>query len=80
MAALILMIPAAVTSNNWSIRKLGPKGWKRLHMLSYGAAILGAVHYVMLAKGFQIEPLVYLGIVLALLATRIKLPRKLAAA
>lgn len=79
MLAFTLMIPLAVTSNNWSIRKLGPKGWRRLHQLTYAAAVLGSVHFVMLAKGFQIEPLVYLGIVLALLATRIRLPKRVTA-
>lgn len=76
MAAFVLMIPLAVTSNNLSIRKLGPKQWKRLHRLSYLAAVLGALHFVMLAKGFQIEPLVYLGIVACLLATRLRWPEK----
>ena len=76
MLAFTLMIPLAVTSNNWSIRKLGPKGWRRLHQLTYVAALLGAIHFVMLAKGFQIEPLVYLGIVIALLALRLRLPRR----
>ncbi len=80
MAALILMIPLAITSNNLSLRKLGPKRWKRLHQLTYAAALLGALHYVMLAKGFQLEPLIYLGIVLLLLAARVKLPRKAATA
>ena len=76
MAAFVLMIPPAVTSNNLSIRKLGPKRWKQLHKLSYIAAVLAALHFVMLAKGFQIEPLVYLGIVLALLAARLRWPVK----
>ena len=76
MAAFVLMLPLAITSNNLSLRKLGPKRWRKLHRLTYPVAILGAVHYVMLAKGFRIEPLVYLGIVLALLATRIPWPVK----
>ena len=76
MLAFTLMIPLAVTSNNWSIRKLGPKGWRRLHQLTYATATLGAIHFVMLAKGFQIEPLVYLGIVISLLAMRLRLPRR----
>ena len=76
MLGFVLMIPLAITSNNLSIRKLGPKTWRRLHQLTYATAILGAVHFVMLAKGFQIEPLVYLGIILALLATRVKLPKR----
>jgi sulfoxide reductase heme-binding subunit YedZ len=62
-------VPLALTSNNVSVKKLGPK-WRVLHRLTYVAAILGAAHYVMLAKGFQIEPLVYLGLILGLLALR----------
>lgn len=80
MLAFVLMIPLAVTSNNLSVRKLGPKRWRRIHKLTYAAGILGAVHFVMLAKGFQIEPLVYLGIVVALVAARIRLPLKRAVA
>ena len=76
MLGFVLMIPLAVTSNNWSIRKMGPVAWRRLHKLTYAAGILGAVHFVMLAKGFQIEPLVYLGAILFLLALRIKLPKR----
>lgn len=70
MAGFLALIPMAVTSNNWMVRKLGPVKWRRLHKLAYPAAVLGAVHYVWLAKGFQIEPLVYLGLTLALLAFR----------
>lgn len=80
MTALVLMVPLAVTSNNLSIRKLGPKRWKALHRLTYGCAVLGAVHFVMLVKGFQIEPLVYLGIVLGLLGLRLAGPVKRAVA
>ncbi len=80
MAAFILTIPLAVTSNNLSLRKLGPKRWRAWHKLTYPAVFLGALHYVMLAKGFQIEPLVYLGLVLVLLALRLPLSRKPATA
>ncbi|MEX0329157.1 MAG: protein-methionine-sulfoxide reductase heme-binding subunit MsrQ [Ruegeria sp.] len=73
MAAFVLMLPLAVTSNNWSVRKLGPR-WRKLHRLVYPVAILGAVHYVMLAKGFQIEPLIYLAAILVLLALRLPIP------
>ncbi|MAY85366.1 MAG: protein-methionine-sulfoxide reductase heme-binding subunit MsrQ [Pseudooceanicola sp.] len=70
MAALALLIPLAITSNNWSVRRLGPK-WRKLHKLPYPMALLAAVHYVWLAKGFQIEPLVYLFVVSLLLFARI---------
>ncbi|MEX0276149.1 MAG: protein-methionine-sulfoxide reductase heme-binding subunit MsrQ [Ruegeria sp.] len=73
MAAFVLMLPLAVTSNNWSVRKLGPR-WRKLHRLVYPVAILGAVHYVLLAKGFQIEPLIYLAAILVLLALRLPIP------
>ncbi|NSY38618.1 protein-methionine-sulfoxide reductase heme-binding subunit MsrQ [Leisingera sp. ANG59] len=69
MAAFVLMLPLALSSNNLSVRALG-RTWTRLHRLTYAAALLGAAHFVMLAKGFQIEPLIYLGLVLLLLAFR----------
>lgn len=71
----VLMIPLAVTSNNWSTRKLG-LGWRRLHKLTYLVAVLGALHFVMLVKGFQIEPLIYLTLVLGLLVLRLKRPKR----
>lgn len=76
MAGFLLMVPLAATSTDWALRRMGAAAWRRLHKLSYAAVTLGAVHWVMLSKGWQWEPVVYLGIVLALLATRIK-PSKL---
>ena len=73
MAGFLLLLPLALTSNTLSIRKLGAPKWKRLHQLSYLAAILGALHFVMLAKTWHAEPLIYLAIVLALLAARLRL-------
>ena len=73
MAGFALMIPLAATSNNLSVRKLGVR-WHKLHKLTYGIAFLGALHFVMVAKGIQIEPLLYMAVVLGLLALRI--PKK----
>ena len=72
MGAFALMIPLALTSNNLSLRRLGPVRWRRLHRLMYPVVLLGAIHFVMLSKGFQLEPYVYLGVILALLATRVR--------
>ncbi|WP_135507364.1 protein-methionine-sulfoxide reductase heme-binding subunit MsrQ [Roseovarius aestuariivivens] len=69
MAGFVLLLPLAVTSNNWSVRRLGPL-WTKLHKLVYPAAILGGVHYVMLVKGWQVRPLVFLAIVVFLVALR----------
>lgn len=80
MAGFLMMVPLAATSSNRAIRAMGPVAWRRLHKLVYAAAILGAVHFVMLVKGWQIEPLLYLGAILVLLALRLPLPRVLARA
>lgn len=70
MTGFVLMLPLAVTSNNASIRRMGPIGWRMLHKLMYPAAIAGALHYVWLVKGWQNEPLIYMGVMVGLLATR----------
>ena len=70
MTAFVLMIPLALTSNDLSVRKLGPL-WRRLHKLTYIVVPLGAIHFVMLRKGFQLEPLVYLLAIAVLLALRL---------
>jgi sulfoxide reductase heme-binding subunit YedZ len=67
--AFLMMSPLALTSNDLSLRRLGPR-WRVLHRLTYGVAVLGAVHFIWLSKGFQIEPLVYLAVILALLGLR----------
>lgn len=71
MAAFILMVPLALTSNGYAIRRLGALRWQQLHRLVYVAAILGGLHYVMLTKGFQIEPLLYMAAILGLIALRL---------
>jgi len=74
MAAFVLMLPLAITSNNASLRKLGAAAWRKLHRLTYAVVLLGALHFVMVVKGWQAEPFVYLGIVVALLLLRVKIP------
>lgn len=77
MVSFLLMIPLAVTSNNLSVRKMGAAAWRKLHKLTYPAAILGALHYLWLVKGFQLEPIIYLLVILGLVATRyVSLQRK----
>ncbi len=73
MAAFVLMIPLAVTSNNTSLRRLGPI-WRKLHKLTYLIGVLGAVHYLLLVKGWQLKPMVFLAVILILLALRLKTP------
>ena len=71
MAGFVLLLPLAVTSNDWALRRLGGVRWRRLHRLVYPAAVLGGVHYVWLVKSWPPEPLIYLAAILALLALRL---------
>ena len=75
MGAFVLLIPLALTSNDWSVRRMGGKVWTKLHKLTYGAVLLGAVHNVMIQKVWEAESLIYLGLILVLLAMRLPLPR-----
>ena len=69
--SLVAMLPLALTSNNWSLRKMGPVRWRKLHWLIYPAAIAAAIHYVWLVKAWPPEPLIYAGIVTMLLLWRV---------
>lgn len=71
MAGFVALVPLAVTSNNLSVRKLGAQAWRKLHKLTYLAVLLGGVHYLWLVKGIQIEPILYMVGILALLMTRV---------
>jgi len=66
VAAWLLLLPLALTSTNWAIRKLGGKNWNRLHKLVYLAAVCGAIHYWWQVKPGVLSPL-RLSVVLAVL-------------
>ncbi len=74
MAAFLILIPLAVTSTNAMIRRLGPKAWRALHRLVHLSVILGAVHFLLLRKTIETEPLIYLAIAILLVAWRL-IPR-----
>ena len=71
MVAFTLMIPLAITSNNWSLRRLGAPKWRRLHQLTYLVLLLAGTHYVMVGKVWRPEALLYLAVIVVLLMTRI---------
>jgi sulfoxide reductase heme-binding subunit YedZ len=74
MAGFVVMIPLAITSNNLSIRRLGPKTWQNLHRLTYFVGLAGAVHYLWLVKAWPPEPIIYLILMIFLLTLRM-IPR-----
>jgi len=76
MAGFALLLPLALTSNNGSVRKLGA-GWRKLHKLTYPAVLLGGIHYIWLVKGWQVEPMIYMAVILGLLVLRLPKRRKM---
>lgn len=69
MACLVLLIPLAITSNNWSIRKLSSR-WGKLHKLVYLIAAGGALHYFLAIKSVTLTPFIHIALIAVLLAYR----------
>ncbi|WP_034884444.1 methionine sulfoxide reductase heme-binding subunit [Ensifer sp. WSM1721] len=70
MTAFVLIIPLALTSNNWSIRRLGQR-WNKLHKLVYVIAAAGALHFAMAVKVVGPEQMLYITLVAMLLLWRV---------
>jgi methionine sulfoxide reductase heme-binding subunit len=51
LTGLSILVLLGLTSNNWSVRKLGGKRWKLLHRLAYLAAIVLIYHQSIAGKG-----------------------------
>lgn len=72
-AALLLMLPLALTSFNRAIKALGAKRWQTLHKAVYAAALLGLLHFFWMRAGkldFG-EVAVYAAVVALLLGWRV---------
>lgn len=67
---LILMVPLAVTSNRFSLSRLGRK-WQSLHRLTYGVLALGVLHFLWQVRADYLEAGIYAALALALMAVRI---------
>lgn len=76
-AALLILIPLAITSTKRWQKRLGRR-WKTLHKLFYLAVPLGVLHFLWLVKADIREPLNFGAVVLILLALRIPAIRKTA--
>ncbi len=71
MAALLGMIPLAVTSTAGWVRRLGYKRWQKLHRTVYACGALGVTHYYLLVKSDIRLPVMYGAILGVLLAYRL---------
>jgi sulfoxide reductase heme-binding subunit YedZ len=70
VAAWLLLVPLALTSTNWAIRKLGGTRWNRLHKLVYVAAVFGVIHYWWQVKPGVLTPMTITVILAVLLLAR----------
>jgi len=80
MVAFVLMVPLALTSNNPAIRKIGPVVWRKIHKLVYIIVIGAVLHFMLLTKTWEVEPMIYAGILAVLLGYRYRESRKSARA
>lgn len=71
--AFVLLLPLALTSNQWMIRQLGGKQWQLLHRLVYLIAPLGVLHYFWMkaGKNLLLQPLLFAALVSGLLGVRL---------
>ena len=65
-----IMLFLSLTSNNLSVKILGPIYWKRLHQLVYLVSLGAVTHFLLLTKAWQIEPMIYFIILIGLLGYR----------
>lgn len=70
-AALVLMLPLALTSGRGAVRRLGFQRWQRLHQLVYVAAGLGVLHFWWGVKKDHTPPLIAALVVMVLFAVRL---------
>jgi methionine sulfoxide reductase heme-binding subunit len=78
IGALALLLPLAATSTDGWMRRL-KRGWKRLHMLIYPAALLAVLHFSLLSKPGRLDAWVFalvLGVLLGYRAVKWWLPAR----
>lgn len=73
-SAFVILLALAATSFNGAVRRMGAKRWQLLHRAVYAVAVLAVLHFWWMRSGKQdfAEVLVYAGILLLLLAWRVR--------
>jgi sulfoxide reductase heme-binding subunit YedZ len=71
-AALLLLLPLAVTSTDGWVRRLGFARWKALHRLAYAAALLGVIHFAWRVKADRLKPALFAAAIGLLLLARLR--------
>ncbi|MFT5575727.1 MAG: sulfoxide reductase heme-binding subunit YedZ [Bermanella sp.] len=73
-SAWLTLVPLALTSNRFSVKKLGRK-WASLHKVVYLSTVLALIHLVWLVRSSYLEAILYTSAAVFLLYWR--LPRRL---
>ncbi len=68
--AFLILLPLAITSNRWMIRRMKQR-WKKLHQFVYLAAIMAVVHLVWLTRTDYTQAVIYSALVALLLLFRL---------
>ena len=76
MLGFVILAALAATSSARMVKRIGGHNWQRLHKGVYAASVLAVIHFIMMRKGFQLEPLMYTGFLLVLLSARLLPSRK----
>ena len=71
MLSWLILVPLAITSPNSIAKRLGGVKWKQLHRLTYVVAVTATTHYLWAVKKDTFWPLVYFGLLAALLLARV---------
>lgn len=70
-AAVLILFVMGLTSNDYAIRRLGPKTWRRIHWWVYAAALLGLVHFFLQVRIKAYEPSLLAGVCILLAGFRL---------
>lgn len=71
MLAFLLLLPLAITSNSFALRRLGGRRWQELHRAIYAIGLLAVLHYSWMVKADIAGPLLYAAILAVLLGLRV---------
>ena len=71
LVATLIMVALGVTSNDWSIQRLGAQRWNALHAWTYGAAALSVLHFFMEVRLDATEAALMSGFFILLMAFRL---------
>jgi len=69
-SSFVILVALGVTSPKAMVRRLG-RNWKRLHRFVYLAGVLAIIHLLWIQRTDLIEPVIYGGILVFLLAFRV---------